>query len=128
MTALDLDLAPQRLAICRWPADQALPDWVSRGPFFSVTRTASELSAVCCEEAVPAGTACEGPWRLFAVRGPLDFALVGVLASLAAPLANANVSIFVVSSFDTDHVLVRAADVERAVQALRSAGHRVFGA
>jgi len=63
---------------------------------------------------------------VFAVRGPLDFALTGITASLALPLAAAAISMFAVSTFDTDYMLVRAADVERAVEALKKAGHRVF--
>jgi len=122
---LDLDVLPGAYAICRWPAGESLPDWVSRGTFVSITRTPTELSAVCAAEDVPPGTVCEGPWRVFAVRGPLDFALAGVLASLAAPLADAAISIFTVSTYDTDYVLVRAGDLERAAQALRDAGHRV---
>ena len=127
LIALDLDVLPGAYAICRWPAGEALPDWVPQDGFVSVTRTPGELSVVCAAEAVPAGTVCEGPWRVFAVRGPLDFALTGVMASLASPLADAAVSMFAVSTYDTDYVLVRAGDVDRAVEALRNAGHRVFG-
>jgi len=128
MIALDLDVMPGTYAICRWKADQPVPDWVNRGAFVSVTRTPTELSAVCAAELVPAGTVCESPWRMFAVRGPLEFALTGVMASLASPLADAAVSLFAVSTYDTDYVLVRAGDIERALAALRNAGHRVFPA
>jgi hypothetical protein len=99
---------------------------VQQGDFVSVTRTPTELSAVCAADAVPAGTVSEGPWRMFAVRGPLDFGLTGVMASLASPLADAAVSMFAISTYDTDYVLVRAGDVERAAQAFRNAGHRVL--
>lgn len=85
----------------------------------------TELSAVCAFDLVPPGTQCEGPWRILAVRGPLDFALTGVMASLATPLADAGVSLFAVSTHDTDYLLVRAADLDRAVAALRAAGHRL---
>jgi hypothetical protein len=80
---------------------------------------------VCAFDAVPAGTMCEGPWRMLAVRGPLDFALTGVMASLATPLADAAISLFTISTYDTDYLLVRAGDLDRAVQALTRAGHRV---
>ena len=126
MNPLELDLAPGAYSICRWPPGTSLPAWVYEGAFVSVTRTPTEVSSVCAADAVPAGTVCEGPWRLFAVRGPLDFALTGVLASLAVPLAAAAISMFAVSTFDTDYMLVRAADVERAAAALKKAGHRVF--
>jgi hypothetical protein len=80
---------------------------------------------VCAFDAVPAGTVREGPWRMLAVRGPLDFALTGVMASLATPLADAAISLFTISTYDTDYLLVRARDFDRAVQALTRAGHRV---
>jgi hypothetical protein len=96
-----------------------------QGAFFSVTRTPSELSAVCNVAAVPSGVTAEGPWVMLAVRGPLDLNITGVLAGLATPLANAGVSIFAVSTYDTDYVLVRNHDLDRAVRALREAGHNI---
>lgn len=63
---------------------------------------------------------------MLAVRGPLDFNIIGVLACLAVPLAAAGISIFAISTFDTDYVLVRHDDLDRAVRALREAGHRVM--
>ena len=96
-----------------------------QGEFFSVTRTAEELSAVCEAAAVPPGVKAEGPWSVLAVRGPLDFNLKGVLAGLTTPLATADISIFAVSTYDTDYVLVRSPDLDRAVRALREAGHKI---
>lgn len=122
---LELDLLPGDYAICRCPPAAPLPDWVPRDGFVSVTRTPAELSIVCAADAVPVNAKREGPFRIFAVRGPIDFGLVGVMASLTSPLAAAGVSIFAVSTFDTDYVLVRAADADRATETLRHAGHRV---
>lgn len=118
----DLLLLPQRLAVCRLAPDAAIPSWAA-GPFFSITRTADELSVVCPEDAVPADVRCESGWRAFQVAGPLDFSLTGILAAIAAPLAAAGVSIFAVSTFDTDYVLVKEANLARAIDALREAGH-----
>lgn len=95
------------------------------GEFFSVTRTPAELSAVCDFAALPSGVKAEGPWSMLAVRGPLDFNLTGVLAGLATPLAAAGISIFAVSTYDTDYTLVRNDDLDRAVRALREAGHTI---
>jgi hypothetical protein len=95
------------------------------GPFCSVTRTADELSVVCPEGCVPPGVAREGGWRALEVEGPLDFALTGVLLSVAAPLARAAVPIFALSTYDTDYVLVREDRLEDAVRSLAGAGHRV---
>lgn len=74
---------------------------------------------------MPAGVTAEQGWRALAVRGPLDFGLIGVLASLAAPLADARVPVFVISTYDTDYVLVPVAQLDAAVEALRAAGHQV---
>ena len=118
-------MLPGAYAVCRWPPGETPPDSVQQGDFVSITRTPTELSVVCAFDAVPAAVVCEGPWRMLAVRGPLDFSLTGVMASLALPLAEAAISIFTVSTYDTDYLLVRAADLDRAVAALRRAGHRV---
>lgn len=122
---LDLDLLPGDYAICRCGPSAPVPNWVPHEGFASVTRTPTELSVVCAADAVPANTKREGPFRIFAVRGPLDFGLVGVMASLTSPLAAVGVSIFAVSTYDTDYLLVRAADVECAAGVLRHAGHHV---
>ena len=122
---LRLFLLDCRLAVCRLGPHDEVPEWAGGGAFSSVTRTSTELSIVCREEAVPEGIAREGGWRIFQVEGPLDFALTGVMASIAQPLAEAGVSLFAVSTFDTDYAMVRERDVEQAANALRAEGHRV---
>ncbi len=102
---ITLDVLRGSFAICRWAPGESLPVSVTEGTFFSVTRTPAELSAVCDLAAVPPGVKADGPWSVLAVRGPLDLNMTGVLAGLAAPLAAAGVSIFAVSTYDTDYVL-----------------------
>jgi hypothetical protein len=121
---LTLRVLPETLAICRLAPSEPVPAWAASGAFGSVTRTPTELSIVSAEAATPPGVAAERGWRAIAVDGPLDFGLTGVLASLAAPLAGAQISIFSVSTFDTDYILVREAALARAVDALARAGHR----
>ncbi len=122
---LRLEALGGSLAVCRLgPGDEA-PGWARSGPLQAVVRTEGELSIVCDERAVPAGVRAERGFRALRVAGPLDFALTGVLAAIAAPLARAGVSIFAVSTFDTDYVLVREADLTRALAALAAAGHDV---
>ena len=122
-----LDVLPGRLAVCRLASDAPLAPWMGEGPLTSVTRTDAELSVVCAEAAVPEGVRAEAGWRALRVRGPLAFELTGVLAALAAPLAEAGIPIFALSTFDTDVLLVEAERLAEAVGALRAAGHAVAG-
>jgi len=123
-----LSVWPERMAIARLDADADVPAWAHGGRFSSITRTPHELSVVCAESGVPTGVRADRGWRVLAVAGPMDLGEVGVLASLAGPLAGARVSVFAVATHDTDHVLVRDADLARACAALSAAGHRVDGA
>ena len=122
----DLTLFPDILAVCRLNPDDVVPLWAFGGPFTSITRTPTELSIVCLQKGVPEGVRCEQGWRPLAVDGPVAFGLTGILASLTGALALAGVSVFVISTFDTDYLLVREADAERAVELLSREGHRVL--
>lgn len=122
---MELRVLPDRLSVCRLPVDAPWPVPPSGHSFYSATRTDQELSIVCLEDAAPAGARVDTDWRALEVAGPLDFSMVGVMAALTAPLADVDVSVFVLSTYDTDYVLVHAAGLERAVGALRAAGHTV---
>jgi len=123
--AVTLDIIPGRYAICRLNAAATAPAWAVGGAFSSITRTATELSIVCLTDNVPADVEAQRGYRALAVRGPLDFGLIGLVAQLSATLAAVAISIFVVSTYDTDYLLVRDADLDRAAAALRDAGHTV---
>src|SRR5271154_1302248 len=118
---LVLKLLPGELAILQLPPDAAIPAWLSLSakPLVSATHTADELSIVCPFHEVPAGTKCEAGWRAFRVEGKQDFSAVGILSSIVSPLAGAGISIFSISTFDTDYILVRAEVVEKARSVLR---------
>src|SRR5437868_10248425 len=122
---LQLLVAGGSFAVCKLPPAGGIPAWAVAGKLFSVTRTADELSVVCEEGAVPDEVACERGWRCLRVAGAMPFAVVGVLASLTAPLAEAGISLFAISTFDTDYLLAKAERFPEAVTALRAAGHRV---
>lgn len=117
-----LQIMPQRLAVARLDPAADLPAWLPRDGFLSITRTSDELSIVVDEQALPGRVTAETGWRMLKVLGPLDFSLVGVLASLANPLAAAGVSIFAISTYDTDYLLVREAQFPLALAALAEAG------
>jgi hypothetical protein len=123
--SLRLEVVPGAYAVCRLGPADPFPGWAASGLFVSVTRTDAELSVVCPEGAVPAGVRAEPGWRCLRVVGPLGFGMTGVLASLAGPLASSGVSIFVVSTYDTDYLMVQERDLERGKDALERAGHAV---
>lgn len=125
MQKLDLLLLPDLYAVCRLDRDAPLPTWAATGEFSSITRTADELSVVCPQNLVPDGVRCERSWRCLRVAGTMDFSMIGVVASLVMPLAESGISVFVVSTFDTDYLLVKADDLDKALAALRAAGHAV---
>lgn len=117
-----LSVLPDILSICQLPAGARLPSAVSAG-FFSITYTADEISVICSSGSEPAGARLSTGWRAIAVEGPLDFSLTGILASIASPLSDAGVSIFAISTFDTDYILVRDDRLSSARTALLAAGH-----
>jgi uncharacterized protein len=124
MESLELSVVPDKLAVCRLDSGDE-SDLKAATGLFSVTRTAEELSVVCPEEDAPEGSEVSAGWRAFEVHGPIDHTATGVLASIASPLAEAEVPLFPLATFDTDYVLVRDSDLGRAVEALQAAGHRV---
>lgn len=125
---LQLQLLEGNLTVCRLAPKELVPAWAfSAGPLCSVTRTDEELSIVCGEHSVPVGVRCERGWRAMKVRGPLDFGLTGILDALADPLALAGISIFAVSTFDTDYLMVREASLETARTVLEGSGHTILG-
>jgi hypothetical protein len=112
-------------AIGRLGSDAPIPSWATAGDLVSITRTADELSVVCRQDAVPEGIPCERGWRCLRLAGTIPFSVVGVLASLTAPLAKAGISVFALSTFDTDYLLLKEEDLERAIDVLRRQGHTV---
>jgi uncharacterized protein len=126
MKPLSLSVLPYHLAVCRLDHQARLPDWLVELPFWSVTRTAEELSLVLPEENVLEEWKNEKGWRVLMVRGPLDFSLVGILAALTAALAAAGIPIFALSTFDTDYLLVKEQDLFHAIEVLTASGYAVI--
>ncbi len=114
-------------AIVRLQPDADVPVWARNGHFWSITRSDAELSIVCPQEDVPPDASAERGWCALEVAGPLDFSLTGVVSSLVAPLAEQEIPLFLISTFETDYLLVREPDLPRSVEALTSAGHSVDG-
>ena len=122
---MDLILHQDNLAICKLRPSAPIPDWLPRQGFTSVTRTADELSIVCKQHHLPPQQEAEADWWVLEIEGPLDFSEVGILADLSRVLAAADISIFVVSTHDTDFVLIKKQQCQRALEALHQAGHKI---
>jgi len=115
-----------RLAVCRLDPKAPLPGWAAIDrPFTSITRATDELSIIIDESAVPDGILCERGWRLIKVEGPFEFSLTGIVAAIGDPLRDAGVSILWISTYDTDHLLVKQENLEKCVKALENYGHEV---
>lgn len=114
---------PGLFAICRLNPGTVIPDWAPHGRFYSVTSTADELSVVCEEGQVPAQLPREGDWTCLKLEGPFPFSETGILAGFVQPLAERAIPVFAISTFDTDYVLVKTGWLDRALAALRDAGH-----
>jgi hypothetical protein len=122
-----LTILPEIFSICQLEEDRTIPDWAMASGFSSITRTPEELSVVCPQAHVPEAVKQDAGWRCLKVEGPLDLSATGVLASLTNPLAQEGLSVFAVSTYDTDYLLVKALQLERAVKVLRGNGHIVKG-
>jgi hypothetical protein len=121
----ELSLLAETFTILHLAPDAVVPEWATQGQFFSITRTSDELSVIAETALVPDRLRTEVSWRVLKVHGPFDLAEVGVLASLVVPLAAAGVSVFTISTFETDYLLVQSGQLRDAVSGLRNAAHTV---
>ncbi|MBI6875806.1 ACT domain-containing protein [Clostridium aciditolerans] len=115
---LTMKLLKEKYGVCRLGKTQLIPEWAQNSDFFSITRTSDELSIVCIEESIPDNVKCEKDWRILKIEGPLDFSLIGILASVSKILAQKGISIFAISTYDTDYILVKNKDIDNAIQSL----------
>jgi len=126
MQQLTLVLLDGRFAVCKLDPDDAIPVWALQGKFYSVTRSDTELSLICHQQNVPANITCEREWRCIKVDGIFDLSMSGVLESLVSLLSAARISVLAVSTFETDYVLVKEADLGRTRKTLANAGHKII--
>ncbi len=123
---LRFSLLEGRFAVCRLAADSEVPEWVSRGDqFTSITRTSDELSIVCAEDSVPRDGKAERGWLCVKLHGPFSFSETGILTAFVNPLSDRGMSIFAISTFDTDYVLIKEEFWSRAQKVLEEAGHKI---
>ena len=122
---LTMSLMKDKYAVCRLSKEQRIPAWAYEGEFFSITRTPEELSIVCLQGNVPEGIKCEFEWRMLKIEGPLDFSLIGILSKISSLLAQNSISIFAVSTYDTDYILVKEKDISNAIKVLSEDNYNI---
>lgn len=115
---LTMKLLNEKYSVCRLDKNNAIPIWALQGNFFSITKTLDEISIVCLQKNIPNDIRCEKDWRILKVEGPLDFSLVGILASISSLMAEAQISIFALSTYDTDYILVKENNIDSAISTL----------
>jgi len=116
---LTLSILPEKLGICHFDKNSPIPSWaIKENRFSAISKTRDELSIVCPQDKIPGGVLVERDWRAFKVEGPLGFVLTGIVASLSEPLAKAKISIFYISTYETDYLLVKEENLDRATEIL----------
>jgi hypothetical protein len=123
---LTMKLLKEKYGVCRLDKAELIPEWTKNSKFLSITRTDEELSIVCSQESIPEDIKCEKDWRILKILGPLDFSLIGILASISRVLAQNGISIFAISTYDTDYILVRSKDIDNAVKSLIGENYEVI--
>lgn len=127
MSKLTLIYLDGRFSVCQLPSQAEIPQWAYEGPIFSVMRTYNELSIVCETTFVPSGIKAESGWIAIQVAGCLDFSLTGILASIAKPLGEAKISLFALSTYDTDYILIKETKKLESINVLKTAGFIIKG-
>ena len=122
---LTLRLMPWKLSVIKLPSGETY-DWVKQSHFFNITQTLDELSAVCETDRVPDHLAQEQGWRILKIEAILDFNLVGIMAKISGTLAEANISIFTISTYNTDYIMIKQEQVDRALASLRENDYNVI--
>lgn len=123
---LKLSVLEEGLAICQLPASDFIPNTKEPGTFYSITKTGEEVSIVCEESVIPPNAKFDKGWKAIKVEGPLDFSLTGILSSIANPLAKNAISIFAISTFNTDYILVKEENLDKAAQTLSNEGFKII--
>jgi hypothetical protein len=123
---LTMKLLKEKYGVCRLNKTELIPEWAKNSDFLSITKTSDELSIVCFEDNIPNDIKCEKNWRVLKIEGPLDFSLIGILASISTILAQKGISIFAISTYDTDYILVKNKDIDNAIDSLIKEGYGVI--
>lgn len=123
---LNMRLLQEKYGVCRLEINEEIPKWAINSQFYSITKTQDELSIVCPQNNIPSNIKYEADWRILKVEGPLDFSLIGILSSISNILANNKISIFAISTYDTDYILVKDKDIENATKVLSNENYHII--
>ncbi|APC40849.1 ACT domain-containing protein [Clostridium estertheticum] len=123
---LTMKLLNEKFSVCRLNKNEQIPEWVKNSSFYSISKTSDELSIVCSQDSIPSNIKCEKDWRILKVEGPLDFSLIGIISSISTILALKRISIFAVSTYDTDYILVKNKDIDNAILALSNERYEII--
>ena len=123
---LQLSLLKDKYGICTLPNTAPIPDWALTQSLASITRTEKELTIVCRLEILPSQYQSDLNWRCFKIDGSFDLNQIGVISSISSPLADAGISIYVISTYDTDYFLIKEQNLEKTISVLSNSGHAII--
>ncbi len=123
---LNLKLLKGKYSVCRINKDDEIPKWIFNEEFFSITKTEDELSIVCLQDKIKDDVLCERNWKILKIEGPLDFSLIGILSKISTLMANNNISIFAISTYDTDYILIKEESIDKAIEVLINNNYNVI--
>ena len=123
---LTLKLLKETFAVSRLNKNEVIPDWINTSDFYSITKTEDELSIVCSQESVPKDIKHEDDFKALKIEGPLDFSLIGILSKISTILAKSKISIFAISTYDTDYILVKNTDIPRTIEVLSNENYEIL--
>ena len=123
---LILKLLKDKYSVCRLNKYDEIPKWIFNEEFFSITKTEEELSIVCLQDKIKDDVICEMNWKVLKIEGPLDFSLIGILSRISTLMANNNISIFAISTYDTDYILIKEESIDKAIELLINNNYNVI--
>jgi uncharacterized protein len=121
---LNISVLPGDYSIYRFETETEIPGWIYSSDFYSITKTKDEISIVSSQVDI-SGLISSKSWRILKIAGPLDFSLIGIISEISGILKNKNIPIFIISTYDTDYILIKQIDLSAGIIALEEKGHKV---
>lgn len=125
---LNVKVIAGQYAIAQLPPDSDIPAWATGNGFVSISLAEDEITVVCLEEQIPADIRADRNWACLRTIGPFDFDTAGIVHSLISPLSSNGIGVFVVCTYDGEHLLVANKDLDQTKKYLTNAGHNLIDA